>query len=171
MTCMDCKQGILVMQPNNMKGNTVARLLWLDWAVKQKHCLVHTLTDHQTDTGNTPACKGVGAALSCVRVKSGVPVVIIRYEDGASRAVGNVRACLALAPVISRMEAVCLLLTFAADVVVVLLSWLATPVHSFNRVDQRQVIEGKGWGSGVGCSGVGQAKECAEGGDREQHNL
>ena len=94
--------------------------------------------------------------------------MIIWYEDGASRAVGNIRACLALAPVISRMKAVCLLLTFAADVVVVLLSRLATPVHSFNRVDQLGVIEGKEWGSGVGCSGVGQAKGCGEGGDGER---
>ena len=87
-------------------------------------------------TGNTPACKGVGAALSCIRVIFGVPIVIVRYKDGPPRTVSNIRAGLALPPVISRMEAVCLLLTFAADVDIILLARLTAPMHSFTYVDQ-----------------------------------
>lgn len=78
----------------------------------------------------SPARKGIWAALCRVCVKAGVPVAIIRHKDGASRAVGSVRAGLALPLVVPRVEAVGLLLTLSADVVVILLPWLASPGQS-----------------------------------------
>ena len=107
-----------------------------------RHCCadacLHTdrQTYRQTDgqKGNTPACKGVGAALGRVGVKSGVPVVVVRHKDGAARAVGNIRACLALPRVIPGMKAVRLLLTLTADIVVILLPWLTPPAHQVTGV-------------------------------------
>ena len=76
-----------------------------------------------------PACKSVWAALRSVGVKAGDPVAVIWDIDGPTRAVGIVRAGLALPLVVPWVKAVCLLLTFPADVVVILLAGLAPSVH------------------------------------------
>ena len=81
-----------------------------------------------------PAGKGVGAALCSVRVKGRVPVIVIRDVDWPTRAVDIVRAGLALPCIISWVKAVCLLLTLPAHIVIILLSWLTTPVNSVSHL-------------------------------------
>ena len=76
-----------------------------------------------------PACKGIGAALRSVSVKAGDPVAVVWDINGPTRAVGIVRAGLALPLVVPWVKAVGLLLTLPADVVVILLAGLAPPEH------------------------------------------